>query len=231
MKHSTFYNAPNGQETQNGWIYLILSQLGLPYALRWFSGILAVPLTPAKINFLFYCINFLAVVWIFRRFLADSMKSAVRCIFPVLWYAALGYLGSQALSELLEIVFAMIVPKFSNFNDASVTGMIRSEPLLALAVVLLVPVTEECFFRGLMFRNLHGWNPTAAYLISMAAFSTVHVVGYLGSVPPLHLLIAALQYLPAGYCLAWCYRQTGTIITPVLMHTLVNLMGVYAVMR
>ena len=231
MKHSHFNHALSHRETRNGWIYYILSFLALPYGLQWFSGILTVPLTEGKLNFLYYCINFLAVVWIFRNFLSDSLKSAVRRLFSTLWYAVLGYLGAEALGDLLAYLLFFILPDYANINDLAVATMVRTESLAALAVVLLVPVAEECFFRGLLFRNLYSWNPIAAYLISMAAFSAVHVIGYIGQVSPVYLLVSFLQYLPAGYCLAWCYRQTGTITTPILMHTLVNAMGVYAVMR
>ena len=231
MKNSYFYNAPSRRETRFGWIYYAISFIALPYALRWFSSILAVPLTDAKLNFLYYCINFTAVLWIFRRFLGESFRAGVRRPFSVLWYAALGYLGAEALGEMLTYVLFSFLPGYSNLNDASIAKMMRAEPLLAAAVVLLVPVAEECCFRGLLFRNLYGWNAAAAYLISMAAFSAVHVVGYIGSVSPLYLLAAFLQYLPAGYCLAWCYRQTGTVLTPILMHTLVNAVAVYTMMR
>ena len=231
MKNAYFYHAPSRRETRFGWIYYAISFLALPYGLRWFSSILAVPLTNAKLNFLYYCINFVAVLWIFRRFLADSFRVSLRRLFPTLWYAVLGYLGAEALSELLTYGLILFLPDYANVNDLSVTLMMRAEPLFAIAVVLLVPVAEECCFRGLLFRNLHSWNSVGAYLISMAAFSAIHVVGYLGSVSPLHLLASFLQYLPAGFCLAWCYRQTGTIATPILMHTLVNGMAVYAMMR
>ena len=231
MKNSYFYNAPSRRETRFGWIYYAISFIALPYGLSWFSSLLAAPLTEAKLNFLYYCINFAAVFWIFRRFLGDSFRFAVRRPFAVLWYAALGYLGAEALGEMLTYVLFSFLPGYSNLNDASIATMMRAEPLLAVAVVLLVPVAEECCFRGLLFRNLYGWNAAAAYLISMAAFSAVHVVGYIGSASPLHLLAAFLQYLPAGYCLAWCYRQTGTIITPILMHTLVNAVAAYTMMR
>ena len=188
-------------------------------------------MTEAKLNFLYYCINFVAVLWIFHRFLASSLGASLRRLFSTLWYSALGYLGAEALGEMVGYLLLQFLPDFSNMNDLSVTLMIQSEPLLAIAVVLLVPVAEECWFRGLLFRNLHSWNPAAAYLISMAAFSAIHVVGYIGTVSPIYLLAAFLQYLPASYCLAWCYRQTGTIITPILMHTLVNAVSVYAIMR
>ena len=231
MRPSHFSNSPSLAETQKGWIYYIFSFAALPAVLRWFCGLLAIPLSDGRLNFLYYLINFLAVVCIFRHFLAGSMKSALRHPFSTLWYAALGYLGADALRKLLLYLLLQIVPDYINVNDMSVTGMIRSEPLLAAAVVLMVPAAEECLFRGLLFRNLYGRNPAAAYIISMAVFSAIHLVSYIGTVSPLYLLVSFLQYLPAAYCLCWCYHQTGTIITPILMHTFVNAMGVYDMMR
>jgi membrane protease YdiL (CAAX protease family) len=231
MKNAHFYNAPSRRETRNGWIYYVISYLALPFGLNWFSAQLAVPLSEAKLNFVYYCINFVAVALIFRRFLADSFRGALRKPFQTLWYAVLGYLGAEALSEVLTYLLLLLLPAYANVNDASITAMLRAEPLLAIAVVFLVPVAEECFFRALCFRNLYGSSSVAAYLVSMAAFSAVHVIGYIGTVSPLYLLVAFLQYLPAGYCLAWCYHQTGTIATPILMHTLVNAMGAFAITR
>ena len=82
-----------------------------------------------------------------------------------------------------------------------------------------------------MFRNLYKTSPIAAYLVSMGVFAAIHVVGYIGSFSPLHLLLCFVQYLPAGFCLAWCYRQTGTLLAPVIMHTLVNTVSVLTAMR
>ena len=86
-----------------------------------------------------------------------------------------------------------------------------------------VPVTEECVFRGLIFRNLWKTSAIAAYLVSMAAFSAVHIVSYIGVYCPLHLVLAFLQYLPAGIWLAWCYTKSGSIFGPIVMHAIINL--------
>ena len=37
------------------------------------------------------------------------------------------------------------------------------------------------------------------------------------------LLLAFLQYLPAGLCLSWCYTKSGSIYGPIVMHSLINL--------
>ncbi len=230
-KQSNFSNAPTHRETRNGWIFLAFSMLAMPLALGMVNTLLDSPLPEAMLNFVYYCINFAGTVLIFRNYLSDALRVGSRRLFPVVWYALLGYLGSNALGSILLRLTVILLPQYVNVNDLSLILMIREEPLLAIAVVLLVPVAEECIYRGLIFRNLYSKSALAAYFVSMAAFSAIHVLGYLDVLTPQQILASFLQYLPAGYCLAWCYRQTGTILTPILMHMIVNAMSLYSMMR
>lgn len=224
--------APNKQEMKYGLFYLVISLVVLPSLLQAGNRLLAAPLSAARLNFVYYCVNFAATVWIFRRFLGNQLKAALRIPFPTLWYAALGYLGSQALGELLTYLIFLIFPAFVNVNDQSISRMLGQDfRLMAAATIVLVPVAEETLYRGLVFRGLYGKNPIAAYLVSMGIFAAIHVVGYIGIYSPMHLLLCFVQYLPAGFCLAWCYGQTGTIIAPIIMHMITNAMGVYAAVR
>ena len=94
--------------------------------------------------------------------------------------------------------------------------------LMAVGTALLVPPVEECFYRGLMFRNLYKTSPIAAYLVSMAVFSLGHILGFIGSASPLSLLLSFVQDLPAGLWLAWTYTKADTIFAPIVMHGLIN---------
>ena len=85
-----------------------------------------------------------------------------------------------------------------------------------------MPPVEECFFRGLIFRNLYGKSHWVAYLVSMLAFALIHILGYAGQYTPLEILMAVLQYLPAGLCLAWSYTKADTIFAPIAIHAIVN---------
>ena len=232
MKHASLPIALTQKETRNGFIYMAISLIALPWLLSEGNAYLADPLSQGKVNFIYYFLNFGVMVWLCRKFLGDNLKLALRIPFPVIWYGVLGYLGSKALGEILGILTLLIYPSFSNVNDASITAMLREDSQLIIwGTVLLVPVVEELFFRGLIFRNLHSKNQVTAYLVSMVLFSLLHVVGYIGTYSPLHLLMCFLQYLPASFCLCWCYCQTGTIITPIFMHALTNAMSVYYLTR
>ena len=232
MKHSSLTISLTRQETRSGLIYMILSLTVLPWLLQEGNGLLANPLSLGKINFIYYCINFLVMLGICRHFLRSSLTHALKNLFSVIWYGILGYLGSQALGEILAYLTLMVYPDFSNINDQSISSMLQEDSqLIILGTVVLVPLVEELFFRGLIFRNLWSRSRIAAYLVSMALFSLLHVASYIGAYTPLHLLMCFVQYLPASFCLAWCYCQTGTIITPIVMHGLTNAMSIYYMMR
>ena len=212
-------------EKRKGCIYLALSLFLLP-------GLISLlPLDAAGQNLVYYILNFAAVIGIFRKFLKGNLLVALDRVFPVIWYGILGYLGYQTLGELLNVLIYSLFPGFVNLNDLSVALMIRENLPLALAVILLVPVAEETLYRGLLFRGLYGKNAVLAYLASMCLFAAIHVAGYLGTLSPLHLLLSFAQYLPAGYCLCFTYRHSGTIVCPILIHMAINAMSVYALVR
>lgn len=213
-----------------GWIWLIFQTLFLPALLVMANGLLDYPLSNAWINFLYFSINFLAVVIIFRQFLGRSVTNLGKNLLRTLKGAFLGfcvyYVSNIAMTELLEFLF----PWFSNVNDENVISLLQLEfyPML-IGTVVLVPFTEEVLFRGLVFRGLYSKNRFLGYLISSALFCAVHILGYLASFDPLTLALCFLQYIPASLCLAWSYTQADSIFAPILIHTVINAMGVMAV--
>ena len=56
----------------------------------------------------------------------------------------------------------------------------------------------------------------------MLVFAIIHILGYIGKYSLLELLLAVLQYLPAGLCLAWSYTKADTIFAPVIIHAVIN---------
>ena len=94
--------------------------------------------------------------------------------------------------------------------------------VMAIGTVFLVPVAEEALHRGLIFGSLYQKSHMAGYLLSAAIFSAVHIFGYTGVYTPLHLVLAFLQYIPAGLTLCWAYRLSGSIYAPILIHATIN---------
>lgn len=222
-KSKTISTAPTGQETVGGFVYLAFQMLLLPSFLVWCNAQLDAPLNDAQLNFVFYLINFIAMLLIFHDFLGRSMTQATRHPAYFCQAVILGFVAYFACRYATTRLIRLLVPSFTNYNDSAIAAMNQGNAFLMLVgTVILVPPFEECIYRGLIFRNLYGKNPWAAYIVSMLVFAIIHILGYLGRYSPLELLMAVLQYLPAGLCLAWAYIKGGTIFAPIVIHAAIN---------
>ena len=216
------------RQTLLGWAYWLISLFVLPSAFETINNQLATPLPESVLNLIFFSVNFLAVVCIFHGFLWESLKAAAEKMWKCLGIAALGIAVHYAALWLITQCNMAIKPGFSNVNDNSILNMLDEHtPLLAFATVFFVPVAEETLYRGLLFQTMQRQNRLMAYIMSVALFSSIHVMGYVGVYDPLTLTLCFVQYLPVGVILALAYEQTDTIIAPILIHTFINLIGLF----
>lgn len=210
-------------EKSRGFAYFIFQLLFLPAMLLWANERWGQLLSIAALNLVYYTVNFAAASLLFRGFLTQSgpytlRHPAIFCQSVILGLAAC-YLCRWAIQALI----CHVLPSFQNYNDESIAAMTREHFLMMLVgTVILVPPVEECFYRGLIFRSLWSKSPWGAYLISAFAFALVHIFGYLGQYSPAQLLIALLQYLAPGLCLAWSYEKSGSIFAPMSIHAFIN---------
>lgn len=214
-------------ETGLGLAYLAIHQLVLPLLLSAANGFLGMPLSLGKLNFVYFFLNFAAIIAIFHRFLRESftrirLGSFFRAVL-------LGLLFYYTAGNIVTAGILRLDPSFSNVNDAGISQILREDFLLMGAgTVFLVPTVEETLFRGLIFRGLWKKSRIAAYCVSAAAFAAIHVAGYLGMYSPRTLALCFLQYIPAGVGLAWAYTAAGTVFAPIAMHTVINALGILA---
>lgn len=83
---------------------------------------------------------------------------------------------------------------------------------LGLAVVVAAPLSEELFFRGLVFRGIAGrFGMVAGVVLSGIAFSLVHF--NVSVVVPFTLI---------GMVFAWVYRASGSLWTTIAAHAIFN---------
>lgn len=86
--------------------------------------------------------------------------------------------------------------------------------------VVVAPFCEELFFRGLAYPALkQRWGTPMAITVVSVLFALIHL-----HVPSLPLLLM----LAVGLTLA--YEYTGSLVTPVTMHALFNLLNVVAIL-
>ena len=211
-----------------GITYLLLSLFLLPEILHFLNGYLPLPLGKAWLNLLYFSVNFVCILWIFHGFFHRSLCYAGQNTGRFLLAVLLGFGGYWICSWCISLLYRWLFPSFVNLNDGSITAQLHDHFwIMAIGTVLLVPIAEEALHRGLIFGSLYQKSHIAAYLLSSAIFSAVHIMGYANVYSLPHLLLAFLQYLPAGFALALAYRASGSIFAPILIHTMINAIGLF----
>lgn len=229
MNNTFTQNNLTKKEVSQGIRYLLFQTIFLPSLLSLLNDLLPVSLSAAWLNALFFSINLVAALWIFHRFMAGFFPISCRQLIRILVVAILFFAVNQGCSWGLGQLFSSAFPDFTNTNDQTIAALLRENfPLIALCTVIFVPITEECFFRGMLFRGFYNRRPWAAWVISVISFSFIHVMNYIGTISSLSLLLCFLQYLPAGICLAAAYRLSGSLLCPILIHAAVNAVGILA---
>ena len=219
------------RETLFGWTYLLLSMFVLPVILLLINAFLSNPLSETEINLIYLGSNFLVVMLIFRQFFIASIMAALEKPWRCLRFAAIGFALYYLFSFGIGTIILLIQPEFSNVNDETVMDLFQEHTsLMAFTTILLVPITEELLYRGLLFQGFQRKSRLFAYCLSVLVFAGIHVMGYIGKYDLLTLALCFVQYLPAGIALAWAYEKSDTIIAPILMHITINQIGT-SVMR
>lgn len=220
----------NSREQSLGWGYYAFQLILLQFVMTFVLLLMRIYPSTLVFNVIYFSINFLATILIYHEFLYQSVKKAISVWQSVLSHSVLGLVLYWTMNTLVYYIIQAIYPAYYNMNNSAISYMAQGNfSLLLLGTVFLVPVAEETVYRGLMFGCLYNKSKILAYGVSVVAFSLIHIVLYIPDMTLMHFLMSFLQYLPAGIVLAWVYGRTDTIVTPILMHTLINLFGIFVV--
>lgn len=92
---------------------------------------------------------------------------------------------------------------------------------LMVAVAIVGPLSEELFFRGLLFQGLLQWGHRPAVIGSAAAFALYHFTGF--NVPSfLAVTVAALFGLVYGQV----FLRRKNLAEPILVHSFINISAI-----
>jgi len=84
-----------------------------------------------------------------------------------------------------------------------------------IRAVIIVPITEEIFFRGIILAGLlKNHKSSKAIILSAVIFGLVHIY-------PSHIISAML----GGILIGWVYWKTNSLIPGIILHCLNNLMA------
>jgi uncharacterized protein len=103
-------------------------------------------------------------------------------------------------------------------SDPSAVGLV----VTALYAVVIAPLHEEFYFRGMLFRGArdrHGLG--VGLLASGIGFSLIHYLP--GPWEDAALLMGVMLF--NGIALAWWYERRGTIVAPIVAHMVFNVIG------
>lgn len=230
MNHTVFLaHSLTKKEKKIGTLWLAFETLLFSTLLQLANLLLPIPLPQSTVNFIFFGTNFLVVVFCLRQYLLQQLQLIPNLFWKTVGIAVLGFFVYLQMNALLMQVIFALDPSFISVNDEAVEELVAEDyTLMFLGTVILVPITEECLFRGLVFRGLHDRSPILAWIVSVLLFAAIHILGYIGVYPVKTILLCFIQYLPAGLCLAGVYRLSGSLLAPILIHTLVNFLGMLA---
>lgn len=179
------------------------------------------------LNLIYFSVNFIAVLLIFRKFLFDSIREAKGRFLHIVLSALMAYGLCYILSLYIEFIYIMLDLTPDNMNQEGVEDLLTRAPWqMVICTVIFAPVTEECLVRGLLFGPFAKKVPVLGYILSILVFAGIHVMGAIGSSDWLTILLCFIQYLPHSIALAWAYHRSGNILAPILLHASINLMSV-----
>ncbi|MGM9601724.1 MAG: lysostaphin resistance A-like protein [Faecousia sp.] len=218
---------PSSSQIVWGVLYLVFQYCALGEVLNVVYGLLGVSPSAPWRNYIYFSLNFLVCLIIFGKYLGNHLSSLGKNWWSCLKAMILGYVFYWVTNWGVSWCLARLIPGFANINDGSIQALLRENFwVMAVGLVVLVPITEETFYRGLIFGGLYNRSKTAAYVVSCLVFSAIHVLGYIGAASLWVLLGCFVQYLPAGLCLSWSFQESGSLFVPIAIHTVVNVLAI-----
>ena len=215
-----------------GVVFFVIYLLVLPFVtnpLFDLAGrLLAVSISAAMRDVLYYYILFAVTIIIFHGFLARTSRHLMDNLGGACKTAAAGLVGLYGLNELVYRLTNLIFTNRTNLNDTTISAQIDDAPHMTLLIVIfLAPFVEEVLFRGLVFGNLKSRSRALAYVVSCLLFALLHVWQFAVVKQDVTYFLLMIQYLVPGLVLAWAYDHSGTLWASIGLHAAVNALSVW----
>lgn len=173
-----------------------------------------------------FCASFILTSICFLPFLRESIAVTNFRNLPlqVLIGYGIEFVMAYAVTIALFFVRRALGEESVNVNQETVEALVHQNPLpMLICTCFLVPITEECLARGMIFAPICKESPFWAYLLSTLVFSGLHVLASIGEASVYNIIELLLTYLPSGIALGWMYQRSGTIIGSIALHCVMNM--------
>ena len=223
-----FKNCMTRTQSTLGWIYLPVHILVLPLLLNILNGVMEKPMTGGELNVVYYLFSTAVILAVMLRYLRRSFDTLLDCRRGCMMTVLMMVLSNYAMNLFMSLLLMLLGLLQENAATEMIVAAQGREYAQLMAVgIFLAPIAEEVLFRGVVFGSLRKRSRTLAYIASIVLFSVYHVWQFaLRSGEPMYLL-AALQYIPISYVLAWGYERSGTIWTTIFFHMGYNAFSFY----
>lgn len=224
MSNTRSYSLGPGLSTAEkvaGFCYLPFYVVLLALGLQFLSDFLNLGLSILQINLCYFVINCVVTWIIFHNFLLRSFRAIH--FWELIQALILGFVLYYAGNFVYSLILRLLNLSVTSYNDETVQILAsESWAVMAVCAVVLAPMVEETLIRGLLFGVIHRKSRIAAYAVTILFFAAIHVWQYALLYDWKSILLAALQYVPAGIALGWTYEKSDTIWAPILLHMAIN---------
>ena len=167
------------------------------------------------------------LVWVRVRYQAGPDALGLRALTASnVGRGALIGIGGIAASIVVGAIVTSIVQAFSNHPVTRPDQIPLDHPahaatlaIIGVSVILLAPLAEETFFRGMVYRGLRRWASIwPAVILSAAIFAVSHI-----------LPLVMLPIFVLGIGLAWAAERWGSIVPGIVAHMVFNTFGFFII--
>lgn len=232
---------PNGQrrpwrpqltraEMGRGWVFFALYVLLFPWVMGWVQRAFHGELPIAEANVIYYLLSATLVMLVFWSFLHHGFHMLLDWLPENLFALCTGLVGAGVL-HLLVMWIPLPVENPNKINYLEQFTLAPGATLLILLVFM--PLVEETLFRGLLFGSLRRYSRPLGYAVSILAYALYCVWQFIyayGQVD-LRYLLLLVEYLPMAAGLTWCYDNGGSIWSPILLHSIINGITLFSIVR
>jgi membrane protease YdiL (CAAX protease family) len=126
------------------------------------------------------------------------------------WGIAAWFVSTLVIIAVATLLESLDMPPEPQAAERAIA--VLNPVLVVIAVVIVAPIAEEIFFRGVVFNAwLREGGRRFAFIGSALLFAVIHLS-----------LVSLLPIFLLGLALAWVYQRTGNLLAPMAMHATVN---------
>lgn len=168
-----------------------------------------------------FCLGFICL-FVFIIIYRNDLKSEVHKFFKNIATNVFSIIFMYLVNFILTILISVFFVVKSGNQDTVNTLVGTNAFLTGINLIVVAPITEEIFFRGILFKTLSKRNKLCAYVFVSLLFGMAHCWIQIISKGILNTYPALLLYVMTGVILTVIYDWRKNIITSIGLHSLIN---------